>query len=91
MDELVFNVRNAKKTAAVFIANDPAFNAVTLIVNNATDSDLRLRAGAPVAEPPPDDGPTRKPWHCEPSRRRLTHSSHRLRERRSGAPKRMAA
>jgi hypothetical protein len=58
MDPLLFNIRNASKTAAVIISNDPAVNAVTLVVTNATDSNLRLRAGAPVQEPPPDDGPS---------------------------------
>jgi hypothetical protein len=58
MDQIIFNVRNAKNAAAVFISNDPAANAVTLIVNNASGSDLPLRAGAPVMEPPPDGGPT---------------------------------
>src|SRR5437763_802611 len=58
MDPLVFNVRNANKTAAVFISDAPAANAVTLIVTNASGTDLRLRAGTPVEEPPPEDGPT---------------------------------
>jgi hypothetical protein len=58
MDQIIFNVRNANNTAAVFISNDPAANAVTLIVNNASGSDLPLRAGAPVMEPPPDGGPS---------------------------------
>jgi hypothetical protein len=58
MDQLIFNVRNASNTAAVIISDDPAVNAVTLVVTNAFVSDLRLRAGAPVMEPPPDGGPS---------------------------------
>lgn len=58
MDQIVFNVRNAKGERVAFIAADPAVNVLTLVVTYATDVDLRLKAGAPVMEPPPDDGPS---------------------------------
>jgi microcystin-dependent protein len=57
-DPLGFDVRNADRKASAWISSDPAKNVLTLTVTNQTPSALALTPGAPVAEPPPDSGPT---------------------------------
>jgi microcystin-dependent protein len=57
-DPLGFDVRNADQKASAWISSDPTKNVLTLTVTNRTSSDLKLTPGAPVAEPPPESGPT---------------------------------
>jgi hypothetical protein len=58
MATLHFSIVNADGQNAVYVGSDPKRNVLTLTVTNKSSRALRLKGGDPVAEPPPDNGPT---------------------------------